>query len=75
MPDTYTLSFPIEYWAVRLVSGDVMKVLANGFSIENGHYVFFLGFEGKPLVLVPCLVLPESLVLDAWNSPTVGLGD
>jgi hypothetical protein len=72
MSDVYTLSFPLEYWSVELVTGEVVKVLANGFSVENGFYVFSLFFAGQPLVDVPCLVLPESLVADAWNSSEDG---
>lgn len=73
MPDVYTLSFPLEYWEVELVTGEIVKVLANGFSVENGFYVFSLFFSGQPLLDVPCLVLPASLVVDAWNSPEVVL--
>jgi hypothetical protein len=61
-PDALELAVPPEQRTMRLTTGEVMRVLTHGFSIEEGKYDFTLLFRRAPNLDVPALGLPGDLI-------------
>jgi len=56
-------------WVGVLTTGDTLEVLTDGYSIEDGHYVFSLLFKGKPNFEMTTLLMPAGLDSDQpWQS-------
>ena len=58
-------------WTIELVGGDRIFLLADGYSVEGGEYVFSLLMEGEPPFLIDTARLPQSIVRSVesgWES-------
>lgn len=60
-PDMRLASEPGQ-WQVTLSSGELIQLLAHGFSIEEDQYVFSLLIEGTPAFEVDVMRIPVSIV-------------